>query len=382
MNVRGGWFRAGAPFVVVASVAGILAAHRAATDPGPPTVPARPVAEVVTLATRPHHEPRSGSFHLTTHLGLPDLGSTAPGGGSATSSIGLAAGENRARVWSDGQRRSRIALLQPLAETDWVRDGTKTWVWRSVGERATKVAAPTVQAPGIVGALTAGSTVQTPDDLAGHVLALRDAATKLRLLSPTRVAGRAAHQLELTPGVRGSLVERVVVAVDAATGLPLRVSVFARGVGRPVIDDGFTAISFGWPDPSNLTFTPPKTAEALDVSTPALLLKAQAERARRFEREGFGRRGDRRGGFPGPPIGGAPAAPIGVTGTGWTQVFSTTDVRFWQLQDLANRGTAVHGRFGTGHLVRTPLVSLLVLDDGRVAVGAVTPDVLEQAMRR
>ncbi|MCU1452520.1 MAG: Outer rane lipoproteinsorting protein-like protein [Acidimicrobiales bacterium] len=378
---------------MVAAIAGSLSAYRAWAAPAAPTVAGRTVADVVALATRPHADPRSGAFHLTTHLGLPDIGSTAPGGGSATSNIGLAAGQNRARVWSDGPTRSRIALLQPLAETDWVRNGASTWVWRSVGSRATKVAAPTVQSPGIIGALTAGTSVQPPDELASHVLALRDARTKLALLAPTRVAGRPAYQLDLTPGVKGSLVSHVVVAVDSGTGLPLRVAVYAQGVGGPVIDDAFTDISFGRPNPANFSFTPPKTAEALDVSTPALMQQAIDARRRRFEAEGF----QGRGGGPGPNqlvgggssldgaaggTAGAGIGPVGVIGSGWTQVFSTTDVRAWQLRDLASKGTVVHGAFGDGQLVRTPLVSLLVLADGRVAVGAVTPAVLEKAMSR
>jgi hypothetical protein len=39
----------------------------------------------------------------------------------------------------------------------------------------------------------------------------------------------------------------------------------------------------------------------------------------------------------------------------------------------------VHGAFGTGQELRTTLVSFLLLDDGRLFVGAVPPAVLEQA---
>ena len=41
--------------------------------------------------------------------------------------------------------------------------------------------------------------------------------------------------------------------------------------------------------------------------------------------------------------------------------------------------TPVSGAFGTGQVLRTKLVSVLLLDDGRLFVGAVTPAVLEQA---
>jgi hypothetical protein len=41
--------------------------------------------------------------------------------------------------------------------------------------------------------------------------------------------------------------------------------------------------------------------------------------------------------------------------------------------------TPVQGAFDSGQVLRTKLVSLLLLDDGRLFVGSVTPAVLEQA---
>jgi hypothetical protein len=38
----------------------------------------------------------------------------------------------------------------------------------------------------------------------------------------------------------------------------------------------------------------------------------------------------------------------------------------------------VSGSFGTGQLLQTALVSVLILSDGRAFVGAVTPEHLEQ----
>src|SRR6478609_4509691 len=121
------------PFALVAALFGCESAFRAWASSEPPRLAPKTAAEVVTAAAGPHREPRSGPFVLTTHLGLPNLGSTVPGGGSASSTLGLASGTNRARVWTDGRQRRRLALFQPLQETDWVRNGAKTWLWRSVG---------------------------------------------------------------------------------------------------------------------------------------------------------------------------------------------------------------------------------------------------------
>jgi hypothetical protein len=48
------------------------------------------------------------------------------------------------------------------------------------------------------------------------------------------------------------------------------------------------------------------------------------------------------------------------------------------LSTLLRSATRVSGDYGTGRVLRTALVSVLLLDDGRVFVGAVTPATLEQ----
>ena len=43
---------------------------------------------------------------------------------------------------------------------------------------------------------------------------------------------------------------------------------------------------------------------------------------------------------------------------------------------LMGSATNVHGAWGSGRLLRTSLLSVLITDNGRVLVGAVTPPVL------
>jgi hypothetical protein len=49
------------------------------------------------------------------------------------------------------------------------------------------------------------------------------------------------------------------------------------------------------------------------------------------------------------------------------------------LGTLLKATTPVSGPFGRGQLLTTPLVSVLMLSDGRTLLGAVQPSVLEQA---
>jgi hypothetical protein len=96
-----------------------------------------------------------------------------------------------------------------------------------------------------------------------------------------------------------------------------------------------------------------------------------------------------------PPDGGldATAAPRTV-GTGWTTVVVIPSVRQptgqsggrlsgqgvdGQLAELLDRLPRVSGAWGSGRLLTSKLVSALQTDDGRLLVGAVSPDLLYAA---
>jgi hypothetical protein len=64
-------------------------------------------------------------------------------------------------------------------------------------------------------------------------------------------------------------VDRVEVAIDASTRIPLRLEVFAKGAADPVVSVGYTAVSFEPFDPSVLRFTPPDGAAVHQLHPPA-----------------------------------------------------------------------------------------------------------------
>jgi hypothetical protein len=49
------------------------------------------------------------------------------------------------------------------------------------------------------------------------------------------------------------------------------------------------------------------------------------------------------------------------------------------LRTLIGAATPVHGAWGSGQLLHTSLVSMLITDNGHVLIGAVRPAVLENA---
>jgi hypothetical protein len=77
----------------------------------------------------------------------------------------------------------------------------------------------------------------------------------------TKVAGRDAYQLRMTPVATDTALGYVEAAVDGETMLPLQLDVYARGGTTPVLRFGFTSVSYDAIDPATFTFTPPEGAE-------------------------------------------------------------------------------------------------------------------------
>jgi hypothetical protein len=311
---------------------------------------------------------------MHTDLGLGDFGTAS--GASGGSLVGLAAGNNDARLWEDGLNR-RIALLQPLEETDWYRQGDVTYVWHSRRSRVTKVATPDTppDATGLITSLAGGGTIESPDGMALRFLALRGDATRLVLRAPTYVADRPVYQLGLIPQTETSLVTEVTISVDAATGLPLKVSVNTRS-GTTAIESKFTSISFKKPAASNFDFKPPSDAVVTDG--------ARVSRVPNFSGDSgdWRKERDRENAIEDvQSVTGVndTLLRLATVGNGWDEVVATTGLSFWRVDDLARTAKSVRGAYGTGKLLQTPVFSLLILPTGSLVAGAVTPAGLEPA---
>ena len=331
-----------------------------------PTLPKRTPAEVADWAASPHPQPRSGFLELNTNLGLGDF-STAGGGGSS-GSFGLAAGSNTGRLWEDGAQR-RIALLRPLEETDWYRIGDATYVWHSADVRATKVPTPNVQTTpsGLITSLASGGTIESPDGMAARFLALRDQSTRLVLHAPTYVAGRASYQLGLIPQTPTSLITEVAVGVDAATGLPLSVTVHTRS-GTVAIESKFTSITFKRPGATNFKFTTPREAKLTDSTQVSRTPDYSGDWRREHQRAEALADVQSVSGID------QALVKLATTGQGWDETVALSGFNWWRLDRLGNVAKPVSGPYGSGRLLETPAFSLLILDGGRIVAGAVTPE--------
>lgn len=317
----------------------------------------------------------SGTVSWHPRLGLPDIG-LALGGG-------LLSGRHRFGVSVGDQGHFRVVMSGPFAETDLLRNGPDLWLWQSDRLRVTHATlAPAGSAPSGVLGLVAGAV--GPTLIAGRLLDALRPSTVVSVADPAVVAGRAAYQLAFAPRAPGSLIGEVLLAVDADSGLPLRVQVFARDRGAPAIEVAFSALhrlapgvgrraNASWPGgppaaahSAGSHYRPlPGIARHEARSAPELLSAVLAS----------------------PPSARRPATVSRpqVIGEGWARVVvarldptllanGAAAVVLSQAPTLQVPGLAA--RHGRARLLATALLDALILDDGTVYAGAVTPEVL------
>jgi outer membrane lipoprotein-sorting protein len=370
------------PVGAVLSVVAVSAAPHllpAGADPVP-NLPQLTPAELLVKVRTANVRTFSGDVKLTADLGLPDLGSLGSFGASATGSVlDYLSGTHTAQVWADGPQHLRLAVPVTGAESDWIRNGSDLWAWDSRNQsvtHATLPADPTDQTP----ADTPAEVALTPAQLAEQILAKVDPSTTVSVETPGYVAGRPVYELVLAPKSSASTVGTVTVSVDAATGAPLDTAITARGASSPALELGFTSISFDQPASSVFAFTPPPGSTVTQASAPSELAGLGGERSDQTEHH----RPKPADGSTAPtdtaPAAG-PSETTKVVGTDWASVAVISGVPLGgEVQAILRNAQAVTGPAGSGRLITTPLLNVLVLDDGRIAVGAVTPETLQAAV--
>lgn len=326
-----------------------------ASGGGGGNLPDRTAAELLVAVQRSDVQQFSGTIVETARLGLPDL----PGGDRAATLNwqSLITGSHTFQVWADGPQHQRLALLGQLAESDVVHDGTDLWTYTSSTQEVTHATLPAERAQQAQPASTEAPL--TPQEAATQALKAIDPSTEVSVDGTQVVAGRSAYTLSLTPRDTRSTVRNVLIALDGETSMPLRVQVFGKGVDA-AFETGFTDLTLSRPSASIFRFTPPAGATVKENDLTGGPSSAPAD----------------------------PSHPDAVTsaptvlGTGWTSI-----LRLQQPAPQAGAAPAsssVLDRLTTllpngDRLLSTSLVNALMTTDGRVFVGAVTPDLLEKA---
>ncbi|WP_461190480.1 hypothetical protein [Arthrobacter sp. Z4-13] len=381
-----------APAVIAAGVlAGSIPAR--AGDPLPDKTP----AEVIALLAGSRTHTFSGTIEQSSELGLPELPATGPtsgpaSAGGAASVMEFLTGEHTARVFMDGKTKTRIQVVDRLAERDIIRRDNDVWFYSSKDNSAAHLTLPAYATdlplaqppppgpgntePPLDQPQADVAVPPTPQDLAEKFLAAADRSTAVSVGPDVESAGRPAYNLLLEPRAGGTLVGKVAIAVDAASGMPLSVEVTARGAAQPAFRTGFTSLSLEAPDGALFNFVPPpgSTVEELQFRHPE--------------------RWPHSSGFPANP--GPHVTPEDraknikdkispyLTGTGWETVVevpaeagaaATMDTFLSRNPLLSQAALAVPG----GRLLSTTLFNVLLTDDGRIFAGMVPPERLQAA---
>jgi outer membrane lipoprotein-sorting protein len=341
------------PAAALAVTGGVMAGSLISVAQAAPALPARTPAQLLAEVAQDHAPALTGTVVETVSLGLPSL----PHTGNPTSISSLLTGSHTIQVAFADPQHYRLAVPESLSETDVVRDGSTAWLWQSTKNEVTEFSLPAHPA------VPVPPTPLTPQQAAQQVLAKVGPTTAVSVASNVMVAGQPAYELVLAPKDARSLIGQIRIAIDGSNGVPLRVQVFARGSGNPAISVGYTAIHFGAPPASATSFTPPPGAKVTRVTPPS-------EQPAAHE-----------------------AGP-GVTtiGSGWLTVLELPSSALTTpggagenadvLRALLASGTPVHGAWGSGRLLHTSLVSVLMTDSGHTFIGAVQPSVLYAAASR
>lgn len=398
--------RYGVPVAIAGVAAATIGLGTAlATTGGSPSLPHLTAAQLLTKMAQSRVQTVSGTVRVTTDLGLPaGLGGALPGagalggpgraGGGASADpqaklTELLAGTHTLRVAADGPQRQRISVLDSTSEYSVIHNGDQVWAYDSAANAVFHATRPagTPRGRAATPAKPDHALPATPQDAVQQALKAVDPTTSVTVDGTATVAGRDAYELVVAPKQAGSTVGSIRVAVDAANGTPLAFTLTPKGSGTAAVDIAYTAVDFGTPAASTFTFTVPKGAKVTQgtdspsAGLPGLGLSVNRSGARtlgsgwtsvlELKQAAGPAAGAKSGAVTNGPVKGAVTnGPMRTGGAAGAPGLPSL---------MGSLGHQVHGAFGSGTVVSTRLVNVLITDNGTVFVGAVTESGLIQA---
>lgn len=445
------WVPAAVVPAVIAAGALLGSLPASAGDP----LPAKTPAEVLQLLAQHQKPALSGTVEQVSELGIPALPQATSGNGSGASGwLELLSGSHTARVYFDGADNARVQVMDRMDERNIIKNGHELWYYNSKDNTVSHFSPPAAgfghdaqrhDAPhkgmlegreslrdhlrdhlrdykgtkGAPGAHDGKDMWGSPDRLAGMLLAKVDEHTAVTVGDDVQVAGRAAYDLQVAPRSAVTLFESMAIAVDGETGMPLAVTIKARGQSAPAFRMAYTKLRLEAPDASIFAFSPPPGATVKELPDPERK-KGDAWHHGKPGDATQPREGVRPNDAAAPDGAATPGEAVSpgreagdlrrptVTGSGWESVIGfpagSADALFGMTGDQAQPGQEAPdqtrpggtGFGGTdsgaaalleqamtpvpgGRLLSTSLVNMLVLDDGRVFVGSVPLERLQAA---
>jgi len=287
-----------------------------------------------------------------------------------TEAIAFVAGTDTIRVFAS-EEGFRAQILDPMGQRDIIVTEGEFWAYDSrtqtVTTRSTDYRVDDADVEEALQKLSVDMT--DPRAVAERLLEEAGPDTTIRVGDDHRIAGRTAYRLIMEPTSDVSLVSSIQVSVDSENGMPLGVRVFSVEQDSPAAEIAFTQVTFDVPDASLFSFTPPPGATVEALEFPESIEQAIADiEAGVFDEDAAKARAEALAEeF-------APGSTVTQLGERWESVVAISalpeDLPMEMLemelfQDLLIQVTG-------GQVFSTPLVNVLMTDDGRVFAGAVT----------
>lgn len=348
---------------VVTVIGGGAALGRFAAE-AEPSLPPRSAAQLLVDLQTARFEGLSGTVVQRADLGLPPVAGLLAEDGPAS----LLTGSHTLRVWHSGPDRQRIAFVDTLGQRDYIRNGRDVWLWDSNTNTATHRVLPEGKEMA-----NPPEVPVTPQEAAAQALAAVDPTTEVSVGRSATVAGRDAYELVLEPRDAASLVHQVRIAIDATAHLPLRFEVFAEAGDPPAFELVFTQIDYARPSADQFAFNPPPGVQVTEQQDDG----KHPEQPPLPEQPGS----TKDSGLPGPRTVGTSWATVFVVEVGEGERPTAAAEEAPDLDLLAGQLPAVQGDWGSGRLFRSALLTALLTDDGRLIVGAVSPERLYEVAR-
>ena len=342
------------------------------------SLPPKTAEEILAMIARTGGRAVSGTVEETAELGLPEVPTSGPGiAPGAVSALEFLTGSHTARVYVDGPLRARLQVLDQMAERDVVINGGDAWFYNSRDNSATHLTAPAkptvpekyeprMLPPDMSAPDMSAPDMPTPEAMASRFLAAVDASTEVTASESSTVAGRSAYSLVLNPRSTETLVDSVTIDVDSETGLPLGVEVRANGQAEPAYSLAYTQLDLSTPDAELFNFTAPPGATVTEKVLPVKPVPTMAMPSTPVPDPAVAE----------PEVRGPGAS---VTGKGWDSVISlpagSAPAELTSNPQLSQALQPVGG----GRALTTSLLSVLILDDGRVYAGMVPLERLQSA---
>lgn len=304
----------------------------------------------------------SGTLQINSHLGISSLVSSLGNGQShSSSSLSLLSGSHSIGVWQNGSKQFRAAIYSPLSETDIIRNQSSLWLWNSKSFTATHINLSNKAASSYS---HKGNKAMMPTSaLANKLLTHLSSTATIKVLGPAKIAGQNAYTLSVSPNSSSSLISSIQLGIDQSNGMVLRVAILPKGTTSPAFSIGFSNISFTRPSASVFSFTPPKNSKVKQLSFKASPRNSSKGPLGHIGKNHLGLQILNKG-FGTKVI----ALPL-------TSLSPKTDK---MLNVLGSHGQTITGSFGTGKVITTSLVNMLITHQ-YIFIGPVNTASLETA---